>query len=272
MEFLKKVLRTNQIIYKISKYFHSTFLSIIDIFIYAPLSYDNNLEVQFDENINEDPNITLRLQKNQKKYEQPFKLIKTNKKIRIIDLACGRGELQQIFIDQYKGEFEYLGLDYDDKRINEGIKLGRNIKKCDLSDFENLDEIIKREGPFDVIFCMYALYFLPRPEAFMKFLNGKAPKIILGVLNGGSWSNRLRYLFGKAPIPSITQYSNNKVNYEEIARLWTLTDWRFIFKSLGYNNFKLIAVKSQATSIHYKPWRFLAPSLSGLGFVFMIEC
>ena len=272
MKFLKKVIRSNQIIYKISKYFYSTFLSIIDIFIYAPLSFDNNLEFQFYDNINEDPNITLRLQKNQKKYDEPFRLIASGKKIKILDLACGRGELQQILNDQYKNEFEYLGLDYDDERLKDGTELGRNIKKCDLSNFENLEKIINEEGPFDVIFCMYALYFLPRPEAFMKFLNGKAPKIILGVLNGGSWSNRLRYLFGKAPIPSITQYSNNKVNYEEIARLWTLSDWKFVFKSLGYNNFKLIAVKSQATSIHYKPWRFLAPSLSGLGFVFMIEC
>ena len=246
-------------------------MSIFDIFIYAPLSYDNNLKIQFEDNKKEDPNLIIQIFNDQRKYIEPIKAIASDKKIKILDLACGRGELEEILKNQYENEFEYLGLDYDETRVKEGLERGRNIKKFDLSDHAEFNKLLKEEGPFDVIFCMYSLYFLPRPEAFLELLKGKAPKIILGVLNGGSWSNRLRYLFGKAPIPSITQYSNNKVNYEEIARLWTLTDWKFIFKSLGYDTYRLIAVKSQATSIHYKPRRFLFPSLSGLGLVFILE-
>ena len=122
-----------------------------------------------------------------------------------------------------------------------------------------------------MIFCINAFYFFPKPEAFLQTIYNKAPKIILGCYNGGHWSYRLRYLFGRGPCPSVTHYSIPYLtNYEEMRRFWTLRDHKFVFKSLGYKS-QMIAAKSDATSLHKKPYKFLSPNLSALGFIFLLE-
>jgi SAM-dependent methyltransferase len=230
------------------------------------LSFNNNLEEQERLDGGYAELDVVELMRAQRKYDQVLPRIPEGAKI--LDIACGAGELQEFLKERLK-DFKYSGVDYDARRVAIGKSLGRNVEQLDASNLEALTAYLEAHGPFDYIFCIYSFYFFPVPEAFLQRLHDHTKKVILGGFNGGHWSYRLRLLLGRAPAPAL-HYSTRQTNYEEMKRFWTLRDHRFLFESLRYK-YKMISIKSDATSLHYTPhwWQF--PSLTAKAFIFELE-
>ena len=271
--YIKKIVKDNDAlspIYLVWRYFNNIKVSFVDMFIYRELSYENTITLHTNEQQESDSEfVHIDNMKKQKKYDLVLPLIE--KGARVLDLACGRGELQVFLQEYFNGDVSYTGLDYTPQRVKSAQNLNRNVHLLDCSNRVELAKFIDENGPFDVVFCVYALTVFPTPELILETLRDKAHQVVVGCFNGGHWLYRLRFLFGRGPCASAAHYGYyDKTNFEEVKRWWTYRDYKYLFKSLGYK-YRLISVKSSATSIHKKRFRFLLPSLSGVGFMFLLE-
>lgn len=266
MTTVTDAIRSVPLLYRAAKFLKNQYRNFVEAFQYGTLSFKNNLQEQerLDEGYAElDAVAEMR---SQRKYKQVLPRIEEG--ARILDIACGAGELQEFLKEELK-DFDYVGLDYDARRVEIGKSLGRNVHQLDAADLDALTDYLEQNGPFDYIFCIYAFYFLPVPEAFLQRLHSHTKKVILGGFNGGHWSYRLRLLFGRSPAPTL-HYSSRQTNYEEMRRFWTLRDHKFVFESLNYRQ-KLISIKSDATSLHYSPHWWQMYSLTAKAFIFELE-
>lgn len=274
-ESLKEKVKTQQHLHYLLRLVYHFCLSIVDIFIYKPLIFDkpfafgNNKSEQLKSVEEYSEGVPVNNMIKQKKYDQVLPFICSGDKI--LDVACGAGELQEILQNRFDVDVNYYGVDNDKNLISVGEKNGRNLHLLDVSNLHDLEVFLDKYGPFDTIFCVYRIFFFPEPEAFLQVIRGKSKQVILGGFNAGHWSYRLRLLFGRGMCPSPTRYYvPGKVNYAEMERSWTFRDYKFVCESLGYK-FRLISAKSASTSIHYKPQSFFWPGLTAMGFIFLLE-
>lgn len=269
LELLKERIRRQKYIYYLLRLVRHSYLSIIDIFIYNRLAFSGNLSEQSKSGETYSEVVPVDSMIEQKKYDQVLPFISNGEKI--LDIACGGGELDEILNNRFNVDVNYFGVDYDKQRVAVGKKNGRNVYLLDVSNLQDLEDFLNKYGPFDTIFCIYCIYFFPEPEAFLKVIHGKSKKVVLGGFNAGHWSYRLRLLFGRGVCPSPTRYYNpGQVNYAEMSRFWTFQDYKFVCESLGYK-FRLISAKSAINSYHYKPKKLSLYSLTAMGFIFLIE-
>ena len=272
MNKIKFFIKNNSFFYPLYFYWALLFklkINIKDVFHYGELSTQDTFELHTqDQDLSDSPEIILSEMKRQKKYNLVLPHIPKGSKV--LDLACGRGELEVFLKEHLDGDVEYTGLDYTSQRVESAKKLGRNVYKMDCSDKEKLLKYIDENGPYDFIFCIYALTVFNCPEDVLRSLKEKSKKIIVGVANNGHWIYRLRFLFGRTPVASISHAANFTTNFDEIKRWWTYRDYKFIFKSLGFR-YKLLSIKSGVNSVHTKKSRSFIPSLFAVGFFFLLE-
>jgi hypothetical protein len=239
-------------------------------FAYAKLTYGHNLEQQPFLHNEEKQEDYLADMIRQRKFDALLPRIDDG--ARILDIAAGAGELQ-MFLRKHHKEVEYIGLDYNDQRVAVARTAGIDVRSFDCSDLDALDSFIEENGPFDVITCIYALYFFPEPERFLATIRGRANRLFLGVFNGGHIQYRVRLLFGRSVCPGFHYYpvGEKQINFSEMTRFWTLKDYVFVLKELGYRSVKLISAKTEGSSIHHSPRRFLFPSLFAMAFFLEVE-
>ena len=264
---LRQFLKQRPRLLNVCRFLRNMWQCLSDAFRYGELAYSDNLAEQhkWDGSFNV-PAFVSEMTR-QRKYDFIFPVLSEG--MRVLDIAAGTGELSVLLKKRFKS-LSYVGIDYDPRRVEIARSLGRNVKELDCSDSEQLEDFIKASGPFDVAVCMYSFYFFPVPETFLANINGKVSRLVLGCFNGGHWTYRLRMLFGRGPRPSHHYYNFPQTNYAEMRRFWTLRDHRFVFRSLGWRH-RMLAVKSDATGIHYPPQRFLFKSLFAKAFVFELE-
>lgn len=272
-KYFKNLIKNNSALYPLYLfwvYIINLKVSFMDVFAYRKLSYANTVRLHtIDQSESDSESIHIDIMRKQKKYNMILPHIKKGSKV--LDLACGRGELQVFLNEHFDGDISYTGLDLTPQRVQSAKRLGRNVQLLDCSNQIELDKFIKENGPFDAIFCIYALTVFPSPEFTLETLHGKSKQLILGCFNGGHWIYRLRFLFGRGPCASAAHYGYSEItNFEEVKRWWTYRDYKYLFKSLGFKS-RLISVKSSATSIHKSRFKFLLPKLSGVGFMFLLE-
>jgi SAM-dependent methyltransferase len=244
-------------------------INLLDIFQYRELEIKDTFELHtLNQEESDSHDFHINIMRKQKKYDRVLPHI--NKGSKVLDLACGRGELQ-VFLEEYlNGDVEYTGLDFTDQRVDSAQKLGRNVIKFDCSNEIELLKFIEDTGPYDVIFCIYALTVFPCPEETLKTIMQSSNKVIVGVANNGHWIYRLRFLFGRSPVPSISHAANYTTNFNEIKRWWTYRDYKFIFKSIGVKS-TLLSVKSSIDSRHSIKIKSFLPTIFSIAFVFLLE-
>lgn len=135
--------------------------------------------------------------------------INDNKKIKIMDLGCGPGELICELTDKYNN-IEITGIDFSERMIE--ISKRRNPSanhiKMDASELSKLD------GKYDIIICTHSLPYYKEPvkvfEQLYKLLSNDG-RILVGFASGNSLYDKLILSFvklttGKANYPSDIEF------------------------------------------------------------------
>ena len=235
-----------KVIWELLRKIKRFYFQFVDTFWYAPLHYHKNIQEQILYDTDYDVSENIKQMKMQNKYKHVLPFVR--KGMKILDIASGGGEAKEILRELGCREIDYVGVDHDLNRVNKGNALNHNIHLLDCQDHKMMEDFIAKIGKVDIIFCIYAFYFFREPEIFLEKIHGKSERIILGCYNMGHWSYRLRMLFGRAPVPSPTNYyTTPQTNYAEMQRFWTKKDYEFIFRSLNYR-YRLISVKSDFNS------------------------
>ena len=86
----------------------------------------------------------------------------------VLDIGCSNGFKTQMLFDKYENINKIVGIDIDDKAINEAkIKFRDNAKYTfELNSIDNLNE----ENKYDIVCLSYVLQHLENPELIIKKL------------------------------------------------------------------------------------------------------
>lgn len=171
----------------------------------------------------------------------------------ILDLGVGDGALLL-----YMGERKKLtmhGLDVSKKAVDFCRAQGLNVDLADIN--QPISAFLK--GPYDYIICSEIIEHLPDPESLMNNLRQHARKgIIISIPNTGFFHHRLRLLMGRFPLQWV-------VTPGEHLRYWTLADFRWWAKQMGFEIVKEVAY--QGTPGLKDVW----PSLFSAAFVYQLK-
>ena len=136
------------------------------------------------------------------RYKYSFDRIAPGSKV--LDLGCGGGRLQLVLKD-YDRSIRYLGVDFDKDLVEEAQASGRSVIRMDFSNLGDLESLLAREKP-DVVYIMYAIDSIRIPEKIIEVVARHSKKIIFGGKNHGHYVQRLRFLFGMAPVTGQSLY------------------------------------------------------------------
>lgn len=145
---------------------------------------------------------------------------------KVADLGCGDGALLKFIVNQKKVQAK--GYDISPKAIEIVKRMGLEGEVADITN----QAFIKELEPVDYFILTDILEHIPRPEEVLSNLKDKAQKgILLSIPNTGYYIHRLRLLFGCFPQQWI-HFSG------EHLRFWTIRDFRWWVKPLGYRIIK----------------------------------
>ncbi len=147
-------------------------------------------------------------------------------------------------------------MDNDPDFVESGRENGLDVRLLDLNDEEGLKRVLEQEKP-DVVFLMYVFYFVDNPERLIEIVSRYSEIVILGGKNHGHWVQRLRFLFGRAPVTGEPLYQAyvmawaeekgffNRIQFAvrewprdiniSYPRIWTHKDYVSLFGDLGLN-------------------------------------
>ncbi len=131
--------------------------------------------------------------------------INNDKKIKILDLGCGPGELISELTNKFKN-IEITGIDFSEKMLeisNKRNPLATHIKM-------DTAELSKLEGKYDIIICTHSLPYYKDPKNVFKQLHRvlkSEGKILVGFASGNNFYDKFVLSFvklttGKANYPS----------------------------------------------------------------------
>ena len=161
--------------------------------------------------------------------DEIIKIIKPNSTV--MDLGCGDGAVLK-YLNERAG-IKGVGVDISDEILNRAKKIGIEVYKKDIFDFQSLDDLPK----VDYILGLEVIEHLPCPEELIETLESKTRKgFIFSFPNTGYYAHRLRLLFGRFPLQWITHPG-------EHLRFWTVRDARWWVHAINYKLDKIILYK-----------------------------
>jgi methionine biosynthesis protein MetW len=110
---------------------------------------------------------------------------------RVLDLACGDGQLLQYLIDTH-GVTGY-GMEIDSAKNIQAIQKGLNVIHSDLNSHDLCDYFDK--DSFDYVIMTQALQIVSRPDELLEDMLAIGKQIIITFPNFGHWRNRAQLLF-----------------------------------------------------------------------------
>lgn len=131
--------------------------------------------------------------------------INRNKKMEILDLGCGPGQLISEIIQKYNN-IEVTGIDFSDKMLEISNKRNPSAKHIKM-DAEGLSKL---DNKYDIIICTHSLPYYKEPKNVFKQLHRVLKsdgKILIGFASGNSFYDKFILSFvklttGKANYPS----------------------------------------------------------------------
>ena len=152
-------------------------------------------------------------------------------KSKVMDLGCGDGAVLK-YLNERAG-VKGVGVDISDEILNRAKKIGIEVYKKDISDFQSLDDLPE----VDYILGLEIIEHLPCPEELIEKLESKTKKgFIFSFPNTGYYAHRLRLFFGRFPLQWITHPG-------EHLRFWTVRDARWWVHAINYKIDKMILYK-----------------------------
>jgi len=123
-----------------------------------------------------------------------------NKINRVLDLACGNGELLKMLAKRSK---KIIGFDISKKRLsNAKVSLKKHLKKLTLKQIDIDEKLPLTAKSVELVICEASLQYFARPQSVLfeisRILKPKG-ELILQVPNVSWGLNRIRVLFGKLP-------------------------------------------------------------------------
>jgi ubiquinone/menaquinone biosynthesis C-methylase UbiE len=126
-----------------------------------------------------------------------------DKKIKILDLGCGPGELISELTDNYNN-IEITGIDFSEKMLEISKKRNSSANHIKM----DAAELSKLNGKYDIIICTHSLPYYKEPrkvfEELYNLLNSGG-RILVGFASGDSFYDKL--------ILSMVKLTTGKANY-----------------------------------------------------------
>jgi len=207
------------------------------------------------------------------RYKYSMRFVKSGSKV--VDLGCGGGRLQKV-LEIYDPTVCYIGVDNDQQFVDYAVKNGLDVRLLDLNDLEKVNVFLQHEKP-DVVYLMYVFYFIQNSEKLVEVASRHCKTLILGGKNHGHWVQRLRLLFGRAPVlgePLYQAYLLSRGEFRSLfkrirfavknwprdvsvsyPRIWTHKDYVAMFDDLGLE-WQLIAFRGFRIGDHYRTMLF----------------
>lgn len=117
------------------------------------------------------------------------------KKITVLDVGCGSGDLGGMIKDRFQAEVH--GIELNSEAIKNSKKQGLIVKKSDIE-----EKWPYQNGQFDVITATEIIEHVVNPDHFLqeaKRILKKNGHIVLTTPNLAAWFNRIIFLFGYQP-------------------------------------------------------------------------
>ncbi len=140
----------------------------------------------------------------------------------VLDIGCGDGELLGYLLED-KAITPY-GLEFSSRGRARAQEKGLDVQPCDLT---SSDFVVDREVDYIVISEVLE-HITNSEEVLLKVRDRFRKRLIITIPNVGSIIDRLRLIFGRFPHQWIFHPS-------EHLRFWTITDFCFTCRQLGYN-------------------------------------
>lgn len=167
----------------------------------------------------------------------------------VLDIGCGDGILLD-YLSKTKG-IEAHGIDVGSKAIELTRAKGIHVDEADISQPE-----FQVTETYDFIVISEVMEHLPKPEELITKLKGKFRKcLIVTIPNTGFITERLRLLLGRFP----KQWA---LNPSEHLRFWTVTDFVFWCKQLGFKVDKYYGLHDEYYDTKAKLWKYYPKLMS----------
>lgn len=148
--------------------------------------------------------------------------INKDKKVKILDLGCGPGELINELTDKFNN-VEITGIDFSEKMLEVSIKRNPSAKHIKL----DAAELNKLSGKCDIIICTHSLPYYKEPNKVFKELYNllnEEGKILVGFASGDSIYDKFILSFvklttGKANYPSDNEFRQLIYPYFKVENL-----------------------------------------------------